>query len=229
MKQNQFSTAIKFSLGALLLIFSITSCTKKTSEAGKLAIQEEYPTAKPGTVPEVYLKVTVRDAAGDKVKSDGGGDYIHGSQNVSARFDQYGNFLFNSVGPKPNRVTLRWFNCTFDDPIVVYITPPVTAENNRITGISTGNGKSMPIQNFAIGQSECIGFAGGPDVGEWRLNCSGDGQSSYMVITRISSTQWTLEPVGTCSPISNVGALRYGAGTLYGYYRVPFSFTLTSL
>jgi len=49
---------------------------------------------KPGTTSEVFLKLTVNDASGNKLTSDGGGDYVNGQQGVGAKFDQYGNFIF---------------------------------------------------------------------------------------------------------------------------------------
>lgn len=51
----------------------------------------------------------------------------------------------------------------------------------------------------------------------------------FAVVTRVSSKVWTITPMGTCSPNSNVASLRDNAdNTLYGYYNLPFSFTLTA-
>ena len=51
-----------------------------------------------------------------------------------------------------------------------------------------------------------------------------------VVFTRVSISPavWTAQPVGSCSPNSNVGSLRTNATNQpYGYYTIPFYFTLT--
>ena len=53
--------------------------------------------------------------------------------------------------------------------------------------------------------------------------------TAYAVFTRVSITPavWTVQPAGSCSAASNVAALRSSEGSvLYGYYTVPFLFTL---
>jgi hypothetical protein len=241
MKQNHFSFAIKFSLIALAFIFAVTSCTKKTSDIGKPVLPEEFPTAKSGSVQEVPLRVTVRDAAGDKITSDGGGDYINGSQYVQATFSQSGNFQFNcGMGGHGNSTYMvRWLNFNNDSPSQVFIDPPVTAILKG-TFISTGQsslqGTYVPLQSLAINQSECIclttGMGGIYSVNFHRgpvLDIT-NSPTAYMVVTRINSTTWTMTPVGSCSLVSNIAALiEASTGTIYGYYNMPFSFTLTKL
>jgi len=40
---------------------------------------------------------------------------------------------------------------------------------------------------------------------------------------------WTVQPAGSCSPTTNVAALRSEDGSvLHGYYTMPFLFTLTA-
>lgn len=248
MKQNQFITAFKLSLSALALMFAVTSCEKKASDVQAVSDSQEVASAgkgKPGsTIQEVLLKVTVNDAAGDKLTSDPNveGDYINGSQKVSAKFDQYGNFIFSCGlgGHGNNTYLIRYMNINFDSPVQVFIPPPITG-NDKVLAITTGQVAGVnftPIQNLTPGQSECIGLTGGSSSG-WVMNFHRDTEdvpaspSAYMVVTRSSTNpdQWTMTPVGTCSPNSNVNvcALRNGPGTLYGYYNMPFSFTLTKL
>jgi len=209
-KKPPFTNVSGIIMNALLLIFVITSCTKKTNEITTTANSEEVTvakTSKPNTLPEVSLNVTVRDAAGDKITSDGGGSYISGSQSVSAIIDQYGNFIFScgTSGHGPSATLVRWLNINFDSPIQVFINPPVTG-NDKVTAITTiavAAFTFIPLQNLVVGQSECVGLTGG------------------------SGAEWTVTPVGSCSPNSNVCALRNGPGTLYGYYNLPFALTLT--
>lgn len=194
--------------------------------------------SKPSTLPVVSLKVTVRDAVDDKLTSDGVGDYVTGSQNVSAKFDQYGNFIFTcGLGGRGNNTYMvRWLNINFSSPVEVYINPPITG-NDRVTAITTlpaAESTFIPLQNLVVGESECVGLTGGSGA-DWVMNFHRGAEdvitspSAYAVFTRISLTQWTVTPVGDCSPNSNVCALRNGPGVLYGYYNMPFSFTLTKL
>ena len=72
----------------LAICFSFLACQRQTSDLQSSGVNEEIVTgkagSKPGTFPEVLVKVTVNDV-GNNVTSDGGGDYAHGSQAVSAR------------------------------------------------------------------------------------------------------------------------------------------------
>lgn len=242
MKQKPFNYPSRLIMSALLLTIAFTSCTKKTSDLKQTANPEEFATAsagnKPGTFPPVSLKLTVNDASGNNLTSDGVGDYVTGSQNVSAQFDQYGNFIFNCGlgGHGNNTYMVRWLNINFSSPVQVFINPPITG-NDKVTGITTISVAAftfIPLQNLAVGQSECVGLTGGSGA-DWVMNFHRGAEdvssspSAYAVFTRINSTQWTVTPAGSCSPNSNVCALRNGPGVLYGYYNMPFSFTLTKL
>ena len=231
-------------MNILLLSLVFTSCKKETAGSVTSDPKEEIATASPGlkpvTYPEVPLKLTISDAAGNNITSDGGGDYVSGGpQSVSAKFDQYGNFIFNCGlgGQGNNTYMIRWFNFNFSQPIQIFITPPVS-NSERGRGITTGPVAAytfIPLQNLSVGQSECVGLTTGISGNPWTVNfhrAAEDVSSSptaYAVFTRINATQWTVTPVGSCSPNSNVCALRNGPGTLYGYYNMPFSFTLTKL
>lgn len=240
MKQNQFSTAFKLSLSALTLTFAVISCTKNKTEVQNAQETEQVSSlqsAKPGPATPVSLKVTVNNASGNNLTSDGGGDYVTGSQSVSAVFDQYGNFIFTCGlgGHGNNTYMIRWLNINFSQPIQIFINPPITG-NDKVTAITTIKVAAytfIPLQNLTVGQSECVGLTGGSGA-DWVMNFHRGAEdvssspSAYAVFTRINSTQWTVTPAGSCSPNSNVCALRNGPGVLYGYYTMPFSFTLTA-
>ena len=233
MKKILFTNAFKLSISTCLLILAIASCTKKSAELKLASSTDEIASAKPGSVPEVLLKMTVNDAVGNNITSDGGGDYVTGNQGTSIKFDQWGNLILNAgkTGRGNNQVQVRWLNVNFSDSIVVYIPPPITG-NDKITDMVTGStpGFTIPLQNLTIGQSECVRFGGGSG-NNWNVHFHGDldgSLSAYAVFTRINATQWTVTPAGSCSPYSNVCEVR-AAGTLYGYWNMPFSFTLTKL
>jgi hypothetical protein len=242
MKKSLFYNASILITMVLVTTFMITSCKKQAADETSTANLDQVANSsvknKPGTISPVSLRVTVNDASGNKLTSDGGGDYVSGSQAVSAVFDQYGNFIFScgTSGHGPTATLVRWMNINFDSPIQVFINPPITG-NDKVTAITTipAVGLSFTaIQSLEVGQTECITLTGGSNA-EWVMNFHratedvASSPSSYMVVTRTSLTQWTMTPVGSCSPNSNVCALRNGPGTLYGYYNMPLSLTLTKL
>jgi hypothetical protein len=227
----------------LVLAFLITSCTKKTSEINQNVSSEEVASkasAKPPGLQEVQLRITVRNATGDKITSDVAADYVNGTQNVQAIFSSSGYFQFNTqnITGKPVQ---RWLKYDFSSPSQVLITPPSTA--NLIgtflsSGISSLQGTYIAPQNLALGQSECIVVTGTVtnSTNSYQVNFHrgvedvSTSPTSYMVLTRTGTGTWTMEPVGSCSPNSNIGALRdASAGITYGYYNLPFSFALTKL
>ena len=71
MKRIYFYKLSGLFLNVLLFIIAFTSCTKKTTEIGQNVSSEEFATVaggnKPGTSTEVRLKLTVNDAAGNRI------------------------------------------------------------------------------------------------------------------------------------------------------------------
>lgn len=242
MKKDLLITAFCYSLGFLLMVSSITSCTKERLETARtLEPERAAASTERGKVPsgpaEVFLKVTVNNS-GNNITSDGAGDYVNGSQSVSARFDTYGNFIFSCGlgGQGKNTYLIRWMNINFSSPVVIYSNPPITG-NDKVTAITTVSAVGQtftPLQNMSVGQSQCVGLTGGSNSG-WVMNFHrgaedvSTSQSAYAVFTRTSLTQWTVTPAGSCSTNSNICALRNGPDILFGYYNIPFSFTLTKL
>ena len=241
MKKNLFTSASKLIITALLLIFAVISCTKKSNEIKLAPSNDEIASAQSpnaSILSTISLKVTVNDV-GNKITSDGQGDYVDGLQRVQAILDKNGNFIFttNTNGNKP---AIRSLNYNFDDPIIVF-TPPPPLGNINTYGLSTYLSSSIPtskpIQNMANGESECVPFL--TLAGNWRLLFHGgaqdrpDSTSAFAYVTRINSTQWTFTSAGTCLPACIANKAAYVSsppgGVLYGYYNMPFSFTLTKL
>jgi hypothetical protein len=246
MKRKLFVSPLGLIINALLITITFTSCTKKATELSQERDSEEVTSkanAKPSTIQEVSLRITVRDAVGDKIVSDGGGDYVNGFQNIQAIFSSSGYFQFNSQNsPNPHAGLIRWLNFDFNDPIQILTNPPSTT-NSIGTFMSSGTssllGTYIPPQNLVVGQSECIVLTAAVTangINSYQVNFHRGVEdipgspTAYMVITRASTTTWIMTPVGSCSPNSNVAALRdASAGITYGYYNMPFSFTLTKL
>ena len=194
--------------------------------------------AKSGTLTAVPLVVTVSDFMGGGISSDGGGAYTDGSQNVAAVIDQFGTFAFDTKA-STRIAAVRWVTYSFSSPVNPLNTYVPTPSNSQDYHFSTGASAFspfIPLQNLAIGSSEC-GYMGNEianSTQSWRVSyhkgyedVSGS-PTAFAVFTRTGANTWTVAPSGTCSPNSNVAALRSADGTvLYGYYNLPFFFTLT--
>lgn len=245
MKRILFHKTSSSILNVLLIAILFTACKKQTSEKSVAGANEELATSsagkKPGTTAEVSLSMTVNDAPGNKITSDGGGAYVNGTGNVKVVFDQYGNFMFGQASSSP-RVPpmIRYLNLNFDTPQPSFPAGGI----ERSSFISTITTVTSPdptlLQSLVVGQTKCIGFSAGISTIEsgvlnFHRNNTEDTPTSptaYVYVTRTSSAEWIVTPEpplsGGCSTISNIGALRVNT-VLYGYYNMPFSFTLTKL
>lgn len=200
------------------------------------ALSKGAPPAKLTTVP-LMVTISATDALGNpyKIQSDGQGSYTDGTQNVQAVLDVNGTFAFNTASAI-RRGVLRWVNYNFDapvDPTNTYRPNTITTDNYHF---STGF-FAVPLQNLGVNgnpASEC-GYMGNGVPASWRVSFHkgledvSDSPTAFAVVTRtsVSPAIWTVTPSGSCSPNSNVAALRSGDGSiLYGYYSLPFFFTL---
>ena len=147
--------------------------------------------------------------------------------------------MFGAASSNPRVPPMtRYLNINFDNPLSGYPARGIEKSNFISTVTTTTSPNSTLLQNLTIGQTKCIGFSAGISTIEsgvlnFHRNNTEDTPTSptaYIYVTRTSSTEWLMTPVppsaGGCSTISNVGALRINT-VLYGYYNMPFSFTLT--
>jgi len=242
----------KPTIAAALFAIMILSC-KKSSVPGIQSSNQneaEVARAKPTSPPVISLSVTVSDATGNNITSDGLGDYINGVKNVQAILDEFGTFAFNTnSSSNPKTLASRWVNYNFNnpvDPTNTYRPNPSNTKNYHFsTGGSTyGTNPFIPIQYLGINGnvgSECIYMGNGLSnaTTSWRVSFHKgnedvqNGPTAFAVVTRTKikavngTDEWTITPVGACTSNSNVAALRSGDGTfLYGYYYIPFLFTL---
>lgn len=233
-------------MSALLLIFSASSCTKKTTNLKQTANPEEFATAssgsKGGPSTVVNLKMTVNNTV-NNITSDAPRDYVNGSENISLYFSTSGNLQFSNSASRSKPVT-RWLNVNLDYPLSGYSKRGTLQSGFISTLSSTISPNPTLLQNLVKGTTKCITLSAGVPGGVINFhNRSYEdipaSQSSYVYVTRISATpgdavdQWLMTTVlpggsGNCSNISGVAAFRNDA-TLYGYYNMPFSFTLTKI
>lgn len=256
MKKNLLTQLSKTIMTALLFAFAFTSCENETVQPEGNSIDAfSKASARPNSLATVSLKVTVHsmDASGNtyNIQNDGKGDYLNGVDNVQAVLDAAGTFAFNTKS-STKIAAVRWVSYNFNnpvDPANAYRPSPSNSKNYHFsTGKSLfGTDPFIPLQNLGVNgniSSECIYMGNGiyNATTNWRVSFhkgyedTATGSTAYAVVTRtkVKATdgvdEWTITPVGTCSANSNVAALRSGDGiTLYGYYNIPFFFTLRAL
>ena len=237
-------------MSALLFTLLSPSCTKPSTNDVLAPVSDEVTFAragKPTTLPIISLSVTVNDATGYNITSDGKGNYKNGIDKVQAILDQYGTFAFNT-NTSTRLAAIRWVTYNFNNPVNpnnTYRPSPSNSKNYHFStgGSSFGTNPFIPLQNLGINgnpASECIYMGNGiyNSTTSWRVSFHKGiedvsiSPTAFAVVTRISATEWTVQPLGSCSPSANdnVAALRSGDGSvLYGYYNLPFFFTLTKL
>jgi len=204
---------------------------------------------KPGGPPTISLRLTVSntDALGNAsgITNDGQGDYVDGSQNVQAQLDSQGTLAFNTFTSNRGSAT-RWVNYDFSRPVDPLNTFRPPQDHTRNYHFSTGGSpfsQWVPVQYLGtpgFPTSEC-GYMGNGFNADSSTNYRvsyhkgyediANSPTSFAVFTRVTETPavWTVQPAGSCSANMNIAALRSGDGTvLYGYYSIPFSFTLTA-
>lgn len=231
-----------------LLAAGMVGCNESQSANRIVGVGTDLLDSK-GAVTPVSLTVTVSnlDSVGNPygITNDGQGAYVDGVQNVGADLDQYGTFAFNTFTANRGSAT-RWVNYDFSHPVDPGNTFRPAQDHTQIYHFSTGGttfSPWIPIQNLGINgnpSTEC-GYMGNSFSASrstaYRVSyhkgneATQSSPTAFAVFTRISVSPavWTVTPVGSCSPNSNVAALRSDDGTvLYGYYTIPFFFTLTA-
>lgn len=219
---------------SLLLIGFLVSCQKDTRFPNLTADGKPSGSGggggKPVTVSPVYLSVTFADADGDKIVSDSKGAYVHGQENVSAYFDQYGSLQFDVSAPgrKSKSPDRRWVN---------FITPeglPLATEEQKPTAhirfVSSNAGlESFITQNMAVGEGHDIRLGGGCQDGtatDWNFSFQYNyvEGTSFAHITRMSAATWEI----TGADDASTARLIKSNGDLIGYWSMPFKMTLTA-
>jgi hypothetical protein len=242
----------KLTIGTMLIMTIFFSCKKNSAPVVQPPSHSEAEVAKAKTTtpPVVSLTVIVSDATGNNIISDGLGNYVNGVKNVQAILDQSGTFAFNTnSSSNPNTLASRWVNYNFNnpvDPTNTYRPNPSNTKNYHFStgGSAYGTDPFIPLQFLGINgniSTECIYMGNGVSnsTTSWRVSFHKgnedvqNGPTAFAVATRTKIKavngvdEWTIAPVGPCTSNSNVAALRSGDGTfLYGYYYIPFLFTL---
>lgn len=234
----------------MILIAALGACTDQVGptspriNAGSSAVA--FAKSAGTGLGKVRLRITVSDyapgGAAYAIQSDGRGDYVDGSQSVLAFISTAGVLQFDTFYGNGARSAVRSLRWNFNDPVDpnnAYRPTPSTSYTYHWAMKST----PIPLQNLGINgnpSSVCTTLGGSFSNGTttWRFNFhtgfedNAQSPTAYLVVTRtsISPAVWTMTPVGSCSPNSNVGALRSDDGSfLYGHYYWPFFFTMRQL
>lgn len=238
-------------LAIFLTIAATAACGggAQPAETSPVAPSAASQEAKASPPPTIALSITVSntDAFGNPsgITNDGQGAYVDGVQNVEARLDMAGTLAFNTFTAHRGSAA-RWVNYDFSrpvDPLNLFRPPQDHTQNFHFSTGGSQYSPFVPVQYLGTGGypvSEC-GYMGNSfqanSTTSYRVSFhkgyedTAGSPTSFAVFTRVSITPavWTVQPAGSCSPTSNVAALRSGDGTvLYGYYTMPYLFTLTA-
>jgi len=227
-------------ISVLLILLILQACQKdirQQSEQNSPVEPTSAAKAKPPVNATVSLDVTLDDGAGNKILSDNGTVYIHGTDRVEAQIlSSDGNFYMNTN------------NNTVKQPIRTMQFLPgsdVNLGGKRNYSLRTSapldptvnGGNTKWVQNLSIGESQIMSFrAWGVQqqgVVDWKLlfrngpENNATSSTDYVLVTRTADDTWTIEPAQISLPIANA-KLVDGNNVAMGseYYQVPFKLTL---
>lgn len=161
----------------------------------------------------------------DRIRSDGGGAYVNGQQNIKAIIDGVGDFDLDTSNAGHGTRTLF---IDFTSPASTTATPPFSTANVDVY-FSTGGGG---LPQMAVGDAKMMHvqiILPGNYFLEFNPNAQ-PGSSSVMV-TRISSTTWTIEASATSTAELLKNTTSHGKTTVTseGFFYMPFKITVQEL
>lgn len=188
---------------------------------------------------------------GKRLTANGETLYVHGEENVKAVLDQYGNLIFDTNNSRGSaiRSVVHDFSARYGTEGTVEGAP----EPDRTRNIHFATVKSkltsskVHIQEMVVGSTQCVGLGNGyaqkanPKLkGKASFHKATEDSetspSAFAVVHRVDTDTWTMSP-GNGSTCSNdpllaktddvAGVRNDDLTVLYGYYHLPFVFTLT--
>ena len=180
----------------------------------------------------VYLSVTIDDALGNQIRSDGNGPYINGTDRVEATIlSSDGNFYMNT-----NNNTARTAIRTMQ-----FLPGNSGLGLGGKRNYSLRTAATVLLQNMVVGTTQYVGFRawGVQQAGvvDWRLlfrnglENTSTSLTDYAKVARTTSDEWTIEPASYPGVTSAYARLIDGNDNSIGagYYQVPFKLKLTRL
>jgi hypothetical protein len=191
----------------------LVACGETDSTAPVLVVDPSFARA----APSVPLGITVEDgtAAGPyMVRSDGGGEYIHGLETVIAEIDGFGNLQFRVlVTPTPARTLTIDHSAPFDSGNTYM--PSSQGQTNFTIKTSKVNNDNPSLADLGIGSnpasgcySTTIAYSDGTTSYQSWFNTDVTAGSTFVRISRASTSPsiWTMVADGSC------GSTPYSAG-----------------
>lgn len=186
----------------------VLACGPGEPSGGPVALVGSGALARPAT--SIPVAFTVSDAAPNRIRSDGLGEYVNGQGTVTAEIDTYGNLQVSVTSALPPARNLTFDYDAPADPANTYRPNLSGSRWFRIKSNKTNN-NNPGLHEMTVGSSACynVTFAHGDGVTQWvdNFNPAADAGSTYALVTRTSSTAWTLNVGAGCAGTANRGAL----------------------
>jgi hypothetical protein len=190
--------------------------------------------------PAVSLSVQFVDSAGFLLRSDGGGSYIDGVDNVTAQLRSNGEFLFENGTLLP---ALRGLTPQYTDPLAGYSPYVLPLQSGARFYWDISDTATIAIQELQVASSMCKGAYVKSDDGfefystlfHTGIESGSTSPTGMWLITRVSDTQWTVENSAICG--GDIINLRHQlpptrknsvTWETIGYYHLPFKIILTA-
>jgi hypothetical protein len=192
------------------------------------------------TCPVISLSVQFDDSTGFQVRSDGGGSYVDGVDNVTAKLRANGEFLFENGTLLP---AVRGITSQYTNPLPGYSAYSLQLQPGAHFYWDIADTATIAIQELRVASSMCKGaYVKSDDSFQFYSTLFHSGiegastsSTGRWLITRISDTQWTVENSVTCG--GDIINLRHQLPPTkghfpdwetIGYYHVPFKLILTA-
>jgi hypothetical protein len=229
---------------AATALFLLASCASPDAvPTGPKAIGPDVWPAKGGPPPQdsVRLAMTVSDDAAFQIGSDSLGEYVDGASGMRVVIDAPGNLQItpmngSSTTPPQRRLDVRY-------PAGLVHTFP-NQWNFKIKSDHVNNGNPR-IQDMTVGTSLCYNVTIAHSDRQVSyvnyFNVALNAGASYALITRTTTTTWSMTSGGVASTGLDCGAdnisymtgtdltVRKGGDFVVGLVSLPFSITLRSL
>ena len=161
----------------------------------------------------------------DRIRSDGAGPYVNGQHNVKAIIDGQGDFDLDTSASGSGTRTLF---VDLTSPTSTSATPPFTSANVDAY-FSTGGGG---LPQMAVGGTKMLNMQMIlPNSYFLEFNPNAHPGSSSVLVTRTSSTTWSLEASATSTAQLIRSVTSHGKTTVTseGFFYMPFKITVQQL
>jgi len=221
---------------AVLLGLFLSSCADPISVAPSLPPTGAPLAARP--TQEIPIAFTVSDAAPNRIRSDGLGEYVDGPS-VSAVLDHVGNLQITGI---TRRVVFDYSGAQVTGAAY---TPDTTGmQGMRIVSQNNVTPSVPRMQDMTVGSTACYGltipYTNGAQQQVRHLyhgyqEAPQTSSSVHVFVTRTSATTWSVTSSGPCPVNSDwagvwtIDNVKKAQFVFRGYFNLPFSMTFRTL